>query len=519
MHKASVVSDIIEQCAGEFPDKAAFINRDGSSFTFSELLFHSRFIASELLGLNLYGKAAALMGEVNYSGLVAMFACLLAGIPVVMLDASLPENEQERLISSYDISGVFYSAKHKARADALCRRLDRIYMFPELEKLLEAAEPRADISLPELSPDEPAFLFFTSKENKAAMLSHKNICENLRAVAQMVDISSYTFLSPSVWGSAFDCVMGLLFPLYSGCSVVKRGERRSVAKAISESAATALTCTPERLLSLEKSLKTKSEKKRSKAEILLSDFFAALFHMLGFDFRKQMHRKIHGLMGDNLKLIICGGSYPDKDNIRQFANWGFSVYNCYFLTECGTVAISKAPEGKLFPVSDISVSQSAGSDCGELTVSGDSVFIGYFGEENGFLGSFQTGDIGLICDDGSLEVRGKRRTMLMGGGGEMVFPEEISAKLCRSRYISRCTVTGRFDTRAAGIVVSAVISPDFKEIDAVLGGKYSENRLRLFFSRELERLSSSLPHKIDEFKLADKKPQNITEVSDKNERK
>lgn len=518
MGSAALIPDILLRCGEELAEKTAFINRDGSSFSFAELLRHSRFIASELLTLGFYGRAAAVMGEVNYTGLAAMFGCAMAGIAFVPLDASLSENEQKEIISRYGISGIFYSSNHRERAEALSDIMPEVFMFPEVEDLLGGAELNENVSLPKLSPDEPAFLFFTSENGKAAVLSHKNICETLRAVASTVDISSYIFLSPQAWGKAFDCVMGLLLPLYAGCSVVKRGERRSVAKAISESSATALTCTPERLLSLEKALKTKSEKTRSKAVAIASDFFGVLLHSIGFDLRKQMHRKIHALMGDQLKMIICGGGYPDKDNLLQFATWGFSVYDCYFLTECGAAAISRFPEEKPYPLAEISSAAEEG--CGELTVSGASVAMGYFGEADGFNGTFRTGDMGVICEDGTLDIKGKRRTMLMSGSDKVFFPEEISAKLCRNKYISRCSVSGRFDTRTAEIVVSAVITPDFKEVVSAIGSKYSENRLRLLIKRELEKLSPSLPHKIDEFVLTGKKLTASEEVSNKkNERK
>lgn len=516
MSEVRLVSDIIECASAKIAEKPVFINRDGSQFSYSALALHARFLASELLILGVYGRAIGIMGEVNYSGLAALFGCAFAGVPVVLIDVSLPVQELCSLVDKYDIAGIFHSSKYRQKAEELAGICPSLYTFPELERLFEAVNYNGSVKLPEISPDDPAFLFFTSRDRRAVMLSHKNICENLRSVAEAVDISSYTFLSPSGWGSAYDCTVGLLLPLFAGCTMVKRGEKRGVARAIAESGATALTCTPERLLSLEKSLITRAEKKQGKARVWIANLFGVIFRSMGLGVGKRMYRRLHAMMGDNLKLIICGGAYPDKANICQFSNWGINVYNCYYLTECGAAAISLTPGGKLFPFDGVSVSSGAVEETGEIIVSGDAVAVGYFGGNSELSGGFATGDMGRVCEDGSLEIYGKRRTMLVSGDGTTVFPEEISAQLQRSRYISRAAVSGRYDTRAAGIVISVEITPDYREIGAELGKKYSDNRLRLFMGREIEKLSSSLPHKVNEFRLTERKA--VSEVSS-NERK
>lgn len=511
MAEVSLLWDIVENGAFMFPEKTAFLNRDGSSFTFNELRRHSMFVANELTLLGMYGKAAGIIGEVNYSALAALFGCARAGIAVVVLPAPLTSAEIEEFVLSYDIGCVFYSNKYKERCEALGEKLHGVYMFPEIEKLLgEAAVDVSDIPSV-ISAGDPAMMFFTSKEKKAVMLSHKNICASLKSIADNTDLSSYSFLTPQVWGGAFDCIVGLLLPLYCGCGLVKRGEKRSVAKAIYESGATALTCTSDRLVSLEKSLKIKSERQRTKQGIALSDFVGKILGSMGLKVVKRVHRKIHALMGDNLKLIICGGGYPDKADLLRFTSWGFKVLDCYFITELGTVAIGTSPNAALTPMEGVTIASPEDEKCEEIVILSDNMPFGYFGHEADFSMGFKTGDMGRVSSDGSLEVLGRKKTMLMCGRGEPIFPEEISAKLCRSRYISKCTVTGRFDTKHSDIVVSALIFPDYKEIASVMGEKYSENRLKLFLSKEIQKLSADLPHKINEFKLSERKSANTNE--------
>lgn len=514
MEQAALLWDIIENAAARFPEKTAFLNRDGSSYTFTELRAHAAFIAHQLKLLGFYGKAVGIIGEVNYSSLAAVFGCARAAVAAVVLPGGLSGDEIAEYVRKFDIGALFYSDKYKERCSVAAEKLDAVYMFAESEMLLPAAsdgENDEEAAFESVIEGDPAMMFFTAENKKAVMLSHKNICTTLKNIADSADLSSYSFLTPGVWNGAFDCIVGVLLPLYCGCALVKRGERRSVAKAIYESGASALTCTPERLLSLEKSLKIKSERQRTRREIALTDFFGKVLSRMGLKVVKKVHRKIHALMGDNLKLIICGGGYPDRANLLRFASWGFKVLDCYFVTELGAVAMGALPAGELTPLGDASFSSPCDDKCGEIVVASENLPLGYFGAESDFSEGFKTGDMGKLCDDGRLAVLGKRKTMLMCGRGEPVFPEEISAKLCRSRYISKCTVSGRYDTKKSDIVVSAFVYPDYKEVACVMGNKYSDNRLRLFFEKEIQKISADLPHKINEFKLSERKSANTNE--------
>ncbi|MGN1098657.1 MAG: hypothetical protein ACI4SS_07160, partial [Clostridia bacterium] len=243
--------------------------------------------------------------------------------------------------------------------------------------------------------------------------------------------------------------------------------------------------------------------RQTKLGIAFSNFCGRLFRLLGFDLGRQMHRKIHSLMGDNLKLIICGGAHPDRANIRQFLDWGFSVYECYFLSECAAAAISRTSGGDMLPLAELSVPFPVKDSAGEIYVGGNQVPIGYFGGKTEFENGFPTGDIGEITPDGAVKIYGKKKNMFYDRDGEMIFPEELSAILCRSRYIESCTVTGRYDTKIADFIVTANIVPDYREVNAVLGEKYSANRLMLFFNRVMEKKAAELPHKIHEFRLPD----------------
>ncbi len=501
------VADILVRSAEKFPENTAFIERGGEAYTFVRLLKDSRTAASVLKRLEVEGRPAAICGEVSYVGLAAMFGSFMAGCPFIPLGAGLSESEICGLTAEYEAGVLFLPTKYAEAAAYIRERMPLLKIVTGLELLAEIPEGEDAGYGEPVDPASPACLFRTP-EGEAVMLSHKNICSSLASVSDSVEAGSYTFLCPSVWGDAFDCVMGLLLPLSAGCGLIRRGEKRGVTKIIAESGATAITCTPQRLRNLERSLRFRSEQNLSKAAITVYGLFDRLGRVLGLDLGKRMHRRVRRLIGDRLRLILCGGGYPERDSAMRFTDWGMEVRSYYFTAECGPLAVSDLAWKKLLPLAELSVPSPISGAMGELFVSGDRVPIGYFNGKTDFDGGFPTGDVGSLSEDGTLELRGRKKTMLCGRDGLPIFPEELAEVVRRSRYVADCTITGRFDTKTADTIITAHLAPDFREVNSVLGEKYSDNRLKLFFDREMAKLAPALPRKIDEFRL----PRVINEV-------
>ncbi len=495
------VSDILKSSASLYPEKTAFTGRNGSSCSFGRIYSSARTIGTQLIESGLAGCPGAIMGEVDMDTIAAIFGCAFAGCPLVVMDCSRTETELCNQIDKFSIGALFCGEKHRAQAENVKARRPKLLLYSGEERVIHPTKILEADDFAPVDPESPAFLFFDGDGESVVMLSHKNICSSVRSVAEYMSIGSYTFLSPAVWGDAFDCVIGILLPLWAGCSVVQRGEKRSVARAVAESGATAVASNPARIRSLERSLKLRSEKQRGKAEKVLSDICTRLLRFMGDSAKKKMYHHVHSLMGDNLKLIICGGKCPMPEDTKQFAEWGFEVCSCYFDTACGALAMSSAAGKPLTPIADITIASPAKNGAGEIVALGDRIPIGYFEGKTEFGDGFPTGDMGIIDGEGKLQVLGRKRTMLYDKDANMIFPEAISAVLKRSRYIADCSVSGRFDTKDGGIFISVSIIPDQREVSGELGQKYSDNRQRLFFNRVMNRLAPELPHKINEFRL------------------
>lgn len=85
---------------------------------------------------------------------------------------------------------------------------------------------------------------------------------------------------------------------------------------------------------------------------------------------------------------------------------------------------------------------------GEVLVKGDNVMIGYLGRpsanEEAFTpdGYFKTGDQGEIDEDGYLEIKGRKKDLIISGGFN-VYPKEVETELRSFRGIREAAVVGR----------------------------------------------------------------------------
>ena len=108
---------------------------------------------------------------------------------------------------------------------------------------------------------------------------------------------------------------------------------------------------------------------------------------------------------------------------------------------------------------------SPNSEVGEICVRGEHVMMGYYKNDeatNAVLdkdGWLHTGDLGTISADGTIFIKGRCKTMLLGANGQNIYPEEIEAKLNNLPYVMESLVVER-----DGKLV-ALVFPDFETMD------------------------------------------------------
>jgi long-chain acyl-CoA synthetase len=203
--------------------------------------------------------------------------------------------------------------------------------------------------------------------------------------------------------------------------------------------------------------------------------FALNIPLINDQIYAKIRKQLVEAFGGEFEEVIVGGA-PLNGEVEAFLKkikFPFTVG--YGMTECAPL-ISYTPyrefqagsSGRtLFGYVETKIEKNdPNSEVGEICVRGEHVMQGYYKNEeatNAVLdkdGWLHTGDLGTIGPDGTIYIKGRCKTMLLGANGQNIYPEEIEAKLNNMPYVMESLVVER-DGR-----LTALVFPDFETMDA-----------------------------------------------------
>lgn len=190
------------------------------------------------------------------------------------------------------------------------------------------------------------------------------------------------------------------------------------------------------------------------------------------------------------RLFLGGAPAPAAMQRRLERLFGATVHTSWGMTELsplGTVSakgVSETPagtSGRTLLGLDLRLTDADGAELprqrgveGRLTVRGPSVVARYFGHEELVVdaeGWFDTGDLAVIGDDGSLSITGRAKDLIKSGG-EWINPAEIEAIASGMPGVAQVAVIARADEKWGErplLVIEPL--PDLSvDEDAVLAG-------------------------------------------------
>jgi long-chain acyl-CoA synthetase len=166
--------------------------------------------------------------------------------------------------------------------------------------------------------------------------------------------------------------------------------------------------------------------------------------------RRVLFPRIKKLIGENLEFLVCGSAPLSAETQGWFKLLGIPVYQVYGLTETtGIVTIDDTSHvrigrvGHAVPGCEMRV-----SDDGELLCRGPNIFAGYFGRPEATAdvlrdGWFHTGDQVELDKDGSLQIIGRLKDVIVPESGHNVAPAPIEDRLQRAApNIEQAVVVG-----------------------------------------------------------------------------
>lgn len=468
------LTDLLEKNAKEFGDKIAFIMKIGyrtEKFTYSEVYNLSREVALFLrsLGVGKGDKVLVLAPNSPYWGILFWGAMLNGSILVPVNTQSTPEMI-DKIIKNTQAKIVFKSR-------FLNQVLPNNVSSYDIEFLKEYLTPFSHASFEkiELNKNGIVEILYTSGttgDPKGVILTHENILSNVFAVSEAIPLekTKERILSILPLTHVFEQTIGFFLPQFFVSTIIFTHSYSAILDLMQKYKITKFLVVPEIL----KLLMSKVEDEYSK-KISLNLFRKLKTISLKFN-NKYLSRlifySVHKKFGGCLKYIASGGAFLDPELEISWNALGFTILQGYGLTEtspvisCNTYNERKLGSvGKLLKSVDLKLEKD-----GEILVKGQGVFPGYYNDKektdsvftsDGF---FKTGDIGEFDHENFLYLKGRKKYMIVGPGGQNIYPEDIELEINKVSEVLDSCVLG-LPLKSGVVQIYAVVLVENKDLD------------------------------------------------------
>ncbi len=485
--------------------------------------------------LGLSGAFVAVLGENRYEWMVAYLAAVGGTGVVVPIDKELPVHEAALLLERCGATALIHSGRLSSAVAALRARVPGVShcidmdaeahapdgSFLSMSALIAAGHARiaaGDRSFLDAPIDREALavLLFTSgttSASKAVMLSHRNLCANIRMIQGAIAFGEEDLdLSILPLHHTYEATM-LLSLLSKGATTAFCDGLRYIAQNLREYRPTVLTLVPLIIENLHKKIQD-GIRARPAARVLLPGLVAggAALAAVGVDVRKKLFASLHEPLGGRIRVVISGAAALDPKVWKSLLGYGFRIRQGYGMTEASPVIANerdrlfrKGTVGVLLPgMAGRIADPDPDSGIGEIWVQGDNVMMGYFQDPVATAATLQdgwlrTGDLGRFDDDGFLTITGRCKNVIVTKNGKNIYPEELESLLVRSPFIKECLVVGdqpEDGTEAEdGCRVVAIIVPDLDALRAVShdGATPEGEALKTLLRGEIRRVNQQVP--------------------------
>jgi len=415
------------------------------------------------------GDKVLLLSENMPNWIVAYFSVTYFGGVIVPVLPDFHTSDVHHILRHSEAKAVFVSSKHQATIEEyeglnikFAINLDKLNIINELSKtthisqikqktkeIKEVLLHKEEDSKPK--EDDLAAIIYTSGttgHSKGVMLSHENLVTNTLSSYSKIEITPQDrFLSILPLAHTFECTAGMLVAILHGASVYyidKSPTPNVLLKAFDIVKPTMILSVP---LIIEKIYKNKILPKFNSSFIIKFLYKISFFRKI---FNKLAGKKLLDTFGGKLKFFGIGGA-PLSYYVEQFLlEADFPYIVGYGLTEtapfisggiAGETQVIKSA-GTLFPGVEIKIkNKNQQTEEGEICIKSPSVMLGYYKDEEKTAevmedGWFLTGDLGYINEDGYLFISGRIKNVIIGSGGENIYPEQIEAVINKNEAVS-----------------------------------------------------------------------------------
>jgi long-chain acyl-CoA synthetase len=415
------------------------------------------------------GDKILLLSENMPNWSVAYFGITYFGAVVVPVLPDFHPDEVHHIIRHSEAKAIFVSDKHQSTIEE-CEEtniefvinLDELKILPELSNpsyLSKFAQATKDVAqkISEYSQnsttvneDDLCAIIYTSGttgHSKGVMLSHKNLVTNALSSFSVLKIKPEdVFLSILPLAHTYECTGGLLVPILHGSSVyyIEKAPTPSVLlKAFSIVRPTFVLSVP---LVIEKIYKNKILPKFNSSFILRTLYKIPFIRKI---LNKIAGKKLIETFGGRIRFFAIGGAAlsPFVEKFLLEAKFPYTVG--YGLTETAPL-LAGTPAGMppkfkstgpaMYGVQLKLKNKDPKTGQGEIMAKSPSIMIGYYKDKEKTAevmedGWFLTGDLGYLDEDGYLFINGRSKNVIIGSGGENIYPEQIESVINQNEAV------------------------------------------------------------------------------------
>jgi long-chain acyl-CoA synthetase len=425
-----------------------------------------------------YGDRASIIMTNQSKWLISAYAIFFVGGVLVPLDYKLRPEEQWQLlkhsgasvlITEYPIwrqlstsagrlaaSNLRAVLVTEAPANADLAGAQRWEEFSGTGEPMFAARKRADTACIVYSSG-------TGGAPKGCMMTHENYLEQCVALTSIYPFwPGVRYLSILPTNHAIDFMVGFFGPFTCGATVVHLRTLRPeyVREAFQRYHITYVGLVPLVLKNLQKGLQARLDalpagrKKIFNALVRINKALTKSQPRLGIS--RRLLKQVHEAFGGELRAIIVGGAFTEPQTLQFFYDLGIPVANGYGLTEAGTaITVNDLKPfradtvGKPLPGMEVRIVNPVADGVGEVSVRSKTVMAGYLNEpeltaETIVDGWLMTGDLGRFDEAGHLQLRGRKKNMIVTEEAKNIYPEDVETVFESLPVIEFCVFAANY---------------------------------------------------------------------------
>jgi long-chain acyl-CoA synthetase len=476
------VTDLLLDRVKATPDRALFAlptaTGGWSDVTAQEFLDRVTALAKGFVAAGVEpGDKIGLMCKTRFEWSLIDFAAWFAGAVIVPIyETSAPSQILWNLTDSGAVGIITETPDHFARFDEIRADVPAVVHTwkidtGDLDKLAATGGGVTDAEIERrrslAKGSDLATLIYTSGTTgkpKGCILTHSNfveLCRNAeKAIPEVVNPDSTTLLFITM-AHVFARFISIL-NIHGGVKTGHQPDTKLLLPSMASFQPTFLLAVPRVFEKVYNSSEQKAEA-GGKGKIFRKAADVAIAHSKAVDagtvplglaiqfavFDRLVLSKIRAALGGRVKYAVSGSAPLGLRLGHFYRSLGITILEGYGLTETtapvSVNVVSNFKIGKVGPpLPGMSVRI---ADDGEIQVKGIDVFAGYWNNPEATAevfedGWFKTGDIGVIDDDGYLEITGRKKEIIATAGGKKVAPAVLEDPIRANPIVGQVVVVG-----------------------------------------------------------------------------